>query len=118
MRLLWEHGAMKPARIQELFPEPIKNPALRSYLSILLSKGHVARRKVGKAFFYRALTRRESAFRSMLRELLDTYCAGSTRALLLNLIRQERLDEDDLVKLKRLADESPAAPPLRKRRPT
>ena len=26
MRLLWEHGEMKPADLQGRFPEPIKNP--------------------------------------------------------------------------------------------
>ena len=39
MRLLWEHGELKPAELQERFPEPIKNPALRSYLTTLLEKG-------------------------------------------------------------------------------
>ena len=50
MRLLWEHGEMKPADLQKRFPEPIKNPALRSYLTTLLEKGHVTRRLVGKAY--------------------------------------------------------------------
>src|SRR5258708_6498770 len=36
MRLLWEHGELKPSQIQERFPEPIKNPAVRSYLTILV----------------------------------------------------------------------------------
>ena len=56
MQLLWEHGEMKPSQLQELFPEPIKNPALRSYLTILVEKGHITRRKSGKAFLYKAKT--------------------------------------------------------------
>jgi predicted transcriptional regulator len=116
MRLLWEHGEMKPAQIQKFFSEPIKNPALRSYLAILLDKGHVARRKEGKAFFYKALTRQESAFRSTLRELIDAYCKGSTQALLMNLIRAEKLSETELVDLKRLADETASPPPSAPRR--
>lgn len=106
MRLLWKHGEMRPGEIQKLYPEPIKNPALRSYLTILLEKGHVTRRKVGKAYVYRAVTRHQSAFRRTLRELVDTYCGGSTHALLLNLIRSEKLDDDELRRLARLADES------------
>src|SRR5665213_194360 len=74
MRLLWEHGEMKPADLQECFPEPIKNPALRSYLTTLLEKGHVTRRRVGKAFYYKATTHSRSAFRTMLGELVDAYC--------------------------------------------
>src|ERR1700678_3088177 len=48
MRLLWEHGEMKPADLQGRFSEPIKNPALRFYLTTLLEKGHVTRRKAGR----------------------------------------------------------------------
>lgn len=118
MRLLWKHGELKPSEIQELHPEPIKNPALRSYLTILVEKGHVRRRKRGKAFHYAAVTPEHSAFRSTLRHLIDTYCDGSIQALLLNLIRSEKLSEAELVELKRLAEEdAPAKPKRRKKSP-
>ena len=111
MRLLWEHGEMKPADIQRRFPWGIKNPALRSHLTILLGKGHVTRRKVGKAYFYRAVTRRQRAFRSTLRELIDNYCGGSVQSLLLNLIQTEKLSAAELLEIERLAKgESPALP--------
>ena len=63
MRILWTRGELKPAEIHAHFPRKIKNPSLRSYLAILLEKGHVVRRRVGKAYYYRAKTRRESTFR-------------------------------------------------------
>lgn len=104
MRILWKHGELKPAEIQQHYPEPIKNPALRSYLAILLEKGHVSRRQVGKAYFYRAVTRRESAFRKTVRELVNAYCDGSTQALLVSLLRNEKLSDRELLELKRLAE--------------
>jgi predicted transcriptional regulator len=109
MRLLWERGALKPSELQQLHPEPIKNPALRSYLTILLNKGHVTRRKVGKAYYYQAVTRRQSAFRTKLRELVDSFCDGSTQSLLMNLIRSEALSEAELLRLRQLAEEDPPA---------
>jgi predicted transcriptional regulator len=115
MRLLWEHGEMKPAELQQRFPWAIKNPALRSHLTILLAKGHVKRRKVGKAYFYSAVTRRQSAFRSMLRELIDNYCGGSVRSLVMNLIQSERLSPDELREIERLANDAKAAQAERKR---
>ena len=36
MRILWEHGELKPAEIHAHFPRDIKNASLRSYLAILL----------------------------------------------------------------------------------
>ena len=91
--------------MQERFPRPIKNSALRSFLGILLEKGQVGRRRVGKAYYYKALTRSRSAFRKTLGELVDAYCGGSLQSLVMNIIRVERLSEDDLIALKRLADE-------------
>jgi len=106
---------MKPSQIQALYPEPIKNPALRSYLKILVEKGHVRRSKLGKAYCYTAITPRQSAFRSTLRELIDAYCEGSAQALLMNLIRSEKLSDDELLELRRMADES-ETPPSKKRK--
>jgi predicted transcriptional regulator len=116
MRLLWEHGELKPGELQARYPEPIKNSALRSYLTILLEKGHVSRRKAGKAYFYKAMTRRESAFRTTLRDFVNTYCGGSTQALLLNLISSENLSERELVALKRLAEDNETTPSKQQRK--
>lgn len=104
MQILWDHGEQKPAEIQERFSRDIKNAALRSYLSILLDKGHVKRRLKGKAYFYRAKTKQTSAFRTKLRELVDGFCGGSTESLLMNLLRNEKLSDEELLELKRLAE--------------
>ena len=119
MRILWEHGELKPAEIHAKFPRKITNPSLRSYLTILLEKGHVARCRVGKAYFYRAKTRRESTFRAMLRDLTRVCCDGSVETLLCQLIRSEKLSDADLLALKRLSEEgqSPIAPPGEEKRP-
>ena len=106
MRILWKHGELKPAEIHAHFPRKIKNPSLRSYLAILLEKGHVVRRRVGKAYYYRAKTGRQSTFRSMLQDLARVCCDGSVKNLLCTLIRSERLSEEDLVELKRLSQQS------------
>lgn len=105
MRILWSHGELKPAEIQRHFSREIKNNALRSYLTILLEKGHVVRERKGKAYYYRAKTRLESTYRSMFDELVRSCFGGSTEALLCHLIKQEKLSEDDLLELKRMAEE-------------
>lgn len=105
MRLLWKHGESKPSELQERYPEPIKNPALRSYLTILVDKGHVTRRKVSKAYHYKAKTPPGPAFATMLGDLVETFCSGSIEELVMRLVRKEQLSEEDLLELKRLADE-------------
>ncbi len=104
MQLLWQHGELKPAELQVLFPEPIKNPALRSYLTILVDKGHVSRRKVGKAYVYKAKTQRQPVFSRLLSELIETFCEGSAAKLMLTLAERERLTPDQLGELKAACD--------------
>ncbi|MAT13748.1 MAG: transcriptional regulator [Planctomyces sp.] len=110
MQILWKHGEMKPAEIQEHFPWEITNSSLRSYLSILLDKGHLTRHRRGKAYFYRPRTKQESTFRKMLNELTRACCDGSVEKLLCHLIRSEKLSEDDLLELKRIAEASDEEP--------
>lgn len=106
MQALWEHGELKPAEIRERFGEPIKDPALRSYLTILVEKGHVSRRKEGKVYLYSAKTPRKRALSAMLGEIVDSFFAGSTKQLLLSLVETERLSEADLSELRAAAGAS------------
>jgi predicted transcriptional regulator len=57
------------------------------------------------------VTRSRSAFRTTLVELVDAYCGGSIQALVMNIIKSERLSEDELLELKRLADSGNSTPP-------
>ncbi|MFA6242894.1 MAG: BlaI/MecI/CopY family transcriptional regulator [Candidatus Hydrogenedentales bacterium] len=107
MKILWEFGEQKPSEIQERMSRSLKNPAVRSYLSILVEKGYVSRRKVGKAYYYKAKTHRDRAFRGMMRELVATFCGGSTRRLMAFLIKNENLSAAELEELARAAEEDP-----------
>jgi len=109
MRILWEHGELKPSEIEGRFPRPIKNAALRSYLTILVEKGHLVRRRKGNAFYYRPKTKRESTFRSMLGDLVNTFCDGSVEALLCCLLAKEKLSEQELLDLQRMARKQPTS---------
>ena len=102
MQVLWEHGVLKPAQLQERFPRPIGNAALRSTLLILLEKGHVRRRKEGKAFFYEARTPREGTLKRMTRRLADMFCDGSPAVLIAQLIQNEKLSAEDIAELQRI----------------
>jgi predicted transcriptional regulator len=71
----------------------------------LVEKGHLARRSKGKAFYYRPKTKRESTFRTMLGELVNTFCGGSSEALLCHLLAKEKLSSEELLKLQRMVQE-------------
>ncbi len=103
MRILWEHGELKPSEIQKRHRRPIKNAALRFQLKVLLEKGHVARRRMGKAYYYKALTAREGAFKRMARRMAQVYCRGSAAGLIAELIKTEKLAPEEIRQLQQLA---------------
>ena len=107
MKILWEHGELKPAQIQEKYSRPIKNAALRFQLKVLLEKGHITRQKIGKAYCYKALTLREGSLRKMVSRMAEIYSKGSTAGLIAELIKNEKLSAEELLELQQLAEARP-----------
>ena len=108
MEVLWQHGSLKPAEILEHLDRPLTNPALRSVLRVLLDKGHVTRKKQGKAFFYRAKKSGPTAFKKMTGRLADVFCGGSSFELIARLIKAENLSPEEIQQLQSIATESAA----------
>lgn len=104
MRVLWQYGEQKPAEIQANYARPIKNAALRFQLRILLAKGHVARRKVGKAYYYKAVASRDGTLKRMLRRMAEVFTAGSTPDLIAQFVKVEKLDAHEIQELQRLIE--------------
>ena len=103
MKILWEHGDLKPAQIQDRYSRPIKNAALRFQLKVLLEKGHITRQKIGKAYYYKALTARKGSLKEMVSRMVKVYSKGSTAGFIAELIKTEKLSKDELLELKELA---------------
>ena len=104
MKVLWEEGSLKPSEIQERLSYPVKNSALRWQLGALMEKGHVTRRKKGKAYYYRATTPRQRAFKKLTRRMAEVFCGGSAVALIGQMIESEEgLSQEDIRELRRLA---------------
>ena len=103
MRILWDYGEQNPSEIQDRYPRHIKNAALRFQLKILLEKGHIVRHKMGRAYSYRAVTPRKGALKKMVQRMAEIYCQGSTAGLIAELIKTERLSEEEIQTLKQLA---------------
>lgn len=103
MQVLWRHGTLKPVEIQNQFPRAIGNAALRSVLLILLEKGQVTRKMVGKAYYYKAKSPPRGELSKLTRRLADAFCGGSTKALIAELIRSENLTEEDIRELETIA---------------
>jgi predicted transcriptional regulator len=103
LRILWELDEAKPAEIQSQFGWDIENATLRSVLRNLIDKGFVSRRKDGKAYFYKALSRRSSLFGQAMQRMAEIFTGGSKAGLILELLRREKLSAEDLAALQEIA---------------
>jgi predicted transcriptional regulator len=115
MRVLWQHGSLKPAEILEHLDRPLTNPALRSVLRVLMEKGHVNRQKKGKAYYYHTKSTAPNAFKKMTHRLADIFCGGSSFELIAQLIKTEALSEEDVRQLQELAEKKVADTPSPKK---
>lgn len=106
MKVLWEHGSLKPADIEEKLRYSMKNAALRWQLRALMEKGHVTRKKVGKAFFYQATTSQHRAFEKSARRLINVFGGGSVVAFVGRMIDLDLMSPKDIEQLRKYASES------------
>ena len=104
MRILWDKSPLKPVEVQAEFGWAIENATLRSVLRGLMEKGHVKRRRKGKAFYYRSVSSRRRILSTMTRRLADAFCGGSRADLLLHLVEKERLTGEEIEELRRVAE--------------
>jgi len=103
LRILWEHGELKPTEIQSRFAWPIENATLRSVLVNLVEKQHITRRLQGKAFFYIACVPKATLMETTLQTLARIFAGGSRQELVMQLLEKSDLKSADLELLRRTA---------------
>jgi predicted transcriptional regulator len=87
--VLYKAGRATAAEVQEAMPAAPSYSAVRTLLRILEDKGHVRHEQDGSRYIYVPTVARDTAKRSALRHLLNTFFEGSTTQAIAAL-----LDED------------------------
>ena len=108
MTVLWRCGPSTVGEVREQLANSDVDLAYNTVLSmlrILEEKGHVAHLVEGKAHRYHALVDRSRAGQRAVARMLDTIFAGSAELLLTHLVRDTRVDAQELRRLRRVLDE-------------
>jgi len=79
---------------------------VQTILRILEGKGYVSHEKVGRAFIFRPRVDERQARRRALRHLMTRMFNGSPSLLVLNVLEDEQIDSDELVRLKKVIEEA------------
>lgn len=107
MDVLWKKEAATVRDVVAALPgnEPLAYSTVLTTLRILERKGYVSHEKEGRAYVYQPVVGREDARRSVVRYMMSRFFNNSPEALMLNILENETVDGDVLVRLKRMVDE-------------
>lgn len=96
------------AQVLQDLPDPPSYSAVRALLRILEAKGHVRHREEGNRYVYLPRTSRQTARRSALKRVLDTFFQGSITQAMVALIDEAdtRLSEAEWKELQRRIDQA------------
>lgn len=101
MRVLWEGGTGNVQKVlQGLIGQPqLAYTTVQTTLNVLLRKGRVKRKLVGRAYEYSAIVSQEAADSHAVMDVLQKVFRGSVDDLLLSLVRSKHLDARKLAEL-------------------
>jgi predicted transcriptional regulator len=108
MKVLWERGPSAVSEVVAALPgeATLAESTVRTMLGILKEKGYLRTTMRGRAAVYHPLVDRAEARRSVARYVIDRFFDGSARDLVLNILKDEELDEEEIERVRRLIEEA------------
>ena len=104
MQVLWQRGRATVGEVVDQLtetPKPAYNTVL-TIVGILQRKGYVTREKEGRAHAYQPTIDQSEARRTALSLVLKRFFDNSPRELVLDLLGHERLDADELRRVREI----------------
>jgi BlaI family transcriptional regulator, penicillinase repressor len=108
MDVLFSRGRASASEILEAIDDPPGNSAMRTLLRVLEEKGHVRHEEVGRVYYYMPTIALETARRSALSHLVDTFFDGSVESVVSTLVKlnRKKLDPEQAARIARMIEES------------
>ena len=108
MDLLYRSGRATVAEIQQALPSPPSYSATRAMLRILEEKGHIRHEEDGPRYVFTPKLSRDSARKSALRHMVQTFFEGSAAKLVSTLVSEDagRMSTEELSLLAKLIEKA------------
>lgn len=106
MEVVYRDGRVTAAEVLERMPDPPSYSAVRALLRILESKGHLRHEDDGTRYLYLPTLPKQSARKSALENVVDTFFEGSTEKVVAALLDRDDVSEEDLARLSALIDQA------------
>ena len=106
MKVIWPR---EQATVREVYDDlrsrrAIAYTTVQTMMNVLETKGHLARQAGERAHVYTPVRPQQTVVRSMVREFVDRVFDGSSRPLLVHLLKDRRLSARDRRDLQQLID--------------
>ena len=101
MDVLFARGEATAAELGEAIADAPGNSAMRTLLKVLEEKGHVQHREVGRVYLYSPTVPLETARRSALRHLVNTFFEGSMENVVATMLelKKHKLDAKEAARI-------------------
>lgn len=108
MDVLFARGKATAAELVEAISDGPGNSAMRTLLKVLEEKGHVTHEEVGRVYCYSPTVALESARRSALRHVVDTFFEGSMENVVATMLklRRNRVDPEEAERIAAMIEEA------------
>jgi predicted transcriptional regulator len=106
MDVLWSKQSATVGDVAEALAKdrPVAYNTVLTLMRILERKGYIRHTKDGRAFVYQPVVDRGEASRTAVRHLLSRFFNDSPELLMLNLLKEERIDESEMERLRGLTE--------------
>jgi predicted transcriptional regulator len=101
MDYVWKHPGCTAEMCREGSPShrAFKESTVRTVLKNLETKGYVTHEVRGRTFYYRAVDTKRSVAVEAARQLIDRFCNGSVKELLVGMVDNQMIKPGDLRQL-------------------
>lgn len=105
MQVIWKRGDSIVGEVQEELEPPLAYTTVQTMLNILVRKGKLARKLVGRAYVYSAKVTQERALGHMVRDVVDRIFGGSSEELVMSLLKTKQIDAKSLARISKKFNE-------------
>jgi predicted transcriptional regulator len=104
--VLFTRGRASASEILDAIDDPPSNSSMRTLLRVLEDKGHVKHEEVGRVYIYMPTVPLETARRSAVNHLIETFFDGSIESVVATMLKVKRnkLSADEAERIARMIE--------------
>jgi predicted transcriptional regulator len=108
MHVVWELEGGTVRQVHEILNQrrPLAYTTVMTMMNILEEKGHLARRKEGRAFRYRPVRPKSQVISGMVDDFVGRVFEGSATPLIVSLVKDKKISKKDLDEIARMIRET------------